>query len=520
MSYFNHAYQKAFVGTKATQSFSANVRKAVDDGFLITSGVHTGFLSETAAPYALGVGTYGFFDPATYLSVIAADAIVTTGKPLVLAGSALMLNDKIGPFAGGYKESNKSKMINPRFINAFYKAEAYAPEQNIVHIGITNFNAGAASVTILSAGTGFTPGAAAGVATVTTGSGSGLTVDIVVSGGGVVTSVVIATPGVGYANGDVVTISDGTSTVDAEITIGTACTFDFLCGETYNLMINLNGSPVLRTLNHDAYRTFAAYTGCCPVDEIAPSNVDSTLVMINWAKQITESLYMKDFIQVIVYDQTGVSYFATEEQAIENGGTGTELWDDYVSPGYIDGTLAGIRLIGAFVETKFGDCTFQVSDGYEKDIVKIQASLVDETGNPCTFDGICINTECCGSPGQGFGETVLREVILHESYLQNHLSNDLRVREITQGNDIIASIDRSLLYTRYTIVHSIPRNSNATSIHDNDQYALTIYVPSTAGAASAFETFMSTWLTAANSYVSLETISHTSCNVVAPFVAA
>ena len=111
MSYFSNAYRKSFVGTKATQAGSVSAT-AVDDGFIIAAGIATSALSNTASPNTLGPGTYGFFDPSTYQSVVVGSALVSGGKPLILAGSSLYTNDKIGPFHGGYKESNKSKMIN------------------------------------------------------------------------------------------------------------------------------------------------------------------------------------------------------------------------------------------------------------------------------------------------------------------------------------------------------------------------------------------------------------------------
>ena len=108
----------------------------------------------------------------------------------------------------------------------------------------------------------------------------------------------------------------------------------------------------------------------------------------------------------------------------------------------------------------------------------------------------------------------MRDLILDESYLQNHFHSDVRIREITQGTDILASVNRNALYTRYIIQHSVPRYNNPSGVYDNDQYALNIYVPTTASVA-AFETFMSTWLTAANVPVDLTSFSHTAYTPIA-----
>lgn len=510
MSYFSHAFQKAYVGTKATQGSVPGTQNAVNDGMLITAGVSTVALKNAGAPNGLGVGTYGFFTKDSYLSVTAASAQVTSGQSLILAGASLMLNDKIGPFHGGYQESNKSKMINPKLVVDFYKMEAAAPEQSVWHLGDTNFQDGTTLSFVGPCGSGYTDGVYSSVATTTDGVGVGLTVDVTVFGGEIV-SMVENLVGTGYLVGDTVTpdaitlgFVAGVECDTTEIaTVGPQnCEFEFLCGETYNLNIQLHGTPVLRYLNHDSYRALAAYTGCCPEGSIVPVAVDSTLVMIDWANQIITSPYLMDFVRPIVFDELGNPWFATAAEAVAEGWPTTQVWTSYVSTGHIAGALAGIRLIGAYVDTRFGTCTFQPSDYYGKEVVRIQdISLIDNQGDPCTFTGLCITQECCGFGGQGFGDTYVRELILSESYLQNKFSSDLRIREITQGTDIFNALPpvigtTPVFYDKYVIQHVVPRYNNPSSVHDNDQYNLVIYVPASATAASLV-TFMTTWLTAA-----------------------
>ena len=521
MSYFNHAYRKSFVGTKATQAAIVGTQNAVNNGLLLDAGVPTSALANAVAPNGLGVGTYGFFNPNTYVSVNNASAEVVAGRPLVFAAASLFTNDKIGPFHGGYKESNKSKMINPRYVHKFSKMTGAGPEQSIWHLGNTNFNADSiATLGALVAGTGYTNGTYTNVPLVVTGTGLGVFATVVVAGG-VVTSITITQPGQNVTVGDILTLpasvpfTAGTpaSTTVATIKYNTAgssvCKFNFVCGETYNLRIDLWGSPVLRYLNHDLYKTFAAYTGCCPTGTIVPGNVDSTLVMIDWANQIVNDVWLQYFVRPIVYTQTGVALFATAAEAVAAGFPATNVWTTYVSPGYIANTVGGIRLIGAYIETKFGNCSFQNSDFYEKEIIQMNLSLTDLTGDPCDFSALCANKEYAGFTGQGYGETVLRDVILDESYLQNHFSSDSRIREITQGDQYFTAVNRNALYTRYVIQHSVPRYNNPSGVYDDDQYALNIYV--TATTATAFETFMATWLGAAavGGVTTLQTFGHT-----------
>lgn len=518
MSYFSHSFRKSFVGTKPTQAGNAN-QKAVNNGLLITNGLGTEVLGDSNAPNGLGVGTYGFFDPKTYKSVVVADAQVTDGRPLILAASALMKNDKIGPFHGGYKESNKSKMINPRYITKWSKMTAAAPEQAVSHVGNTNLNLnGAATFTITTAGAGYTNGTYTGVS-FTGGSGTGATAEVTIAGG-VVTAVTVETGGQGYVVGDVLAlvIDAGTPSTDAVITVATLqydsaarCTaVDFICGETYNLRVDLWGSPVLRFLNHDLYKTFAAYTGCCPTGTVVPGNVDSTLVMINWANQIVEDVWAQYFIKPIVYSEAGEPLFHTAADAVAAGYPATQLWSAYVSPGHATGAMAGLRIEGAYVDTTFGNCSFQVSDFFQKEIVQMNLSLTDLTGDPCEFSALCVNEESAGFVGQGFGETVLRDVILDESYLQNHFANnDQRIREITQGTDFFDAIKRDQFYTRYVLQHSVPRFNNPSGVFDNDQYTLNIYT--SVATATALETLVQTWVDAAlgTDVVELETYGHT-----------
>jgi hypothetical protein len=171
----------------------------------------------------------------------------------------------------------------------------------------------------------------------------------------------------------------------------------------------------------------------------------------------------------------------------------------------------GLVMQAAFVETNFGDCTFQVTDHFEIEPLQIQASQLDSTGDPCIFDQLCISDGITPSgPGSqtvlpaiqlasqamGTGEQALRDLILSESYGQNHFgSNDLRIREITQGYDVTNAVDRNALYGCYFIKHTVPRYNNPSGTFDNDQYLLKI--PVDARLVATFEAFMLAWMAGA-----------------------
>lgn len=453
MAYFNHAFSKRFLGTGATRGASP----LTSGGFITEVDIPTGAVNTTdPALINLTPGYYGFFDPNTYLSMTTS-SLGTTCCPLILASSSLLSNDKVGKFHGGYKETNKSKLINPKYVQKVYKVETCVPQQSVISIGNTPQTA--------------IPG---------------LPVDNFQSG-----------------------------------TLQSQCCKEFLCGETYYLRVDVKGSPALRALNHNAYQNVYAYTGCCtgPV----PTAVDSTLVMIDWAKMIIESAYLKDFVMPVVYDEAGVAWYAPGTTVTLDGAatpvTSAQWWDAYVSPGHVANACAGIRLFGAYVETKFGNCSFQITDFFEKEPVRIYASLVDLNGDPCVFEGLCVYNDCRGIQGMGFGEQVVRDLIMSESYLQNFFSTDIRIREITQGDQILGSADRNTLYTRYFILHSVPRFNNPSGTFDNDRYMLEIIVaeanPLIPVGNAALETFITTWLGNCPSCVSLETEGCTRCTIVA-----
>ena len=544
MAYFNHAFQKAFLATGKTLTGQTITKPdgstigavATSYGYLTTGNVPTYGLNQLSATGIAANGEYyggyvGWFDPKTNLSVA-----VGTGTgccPLYLAGSTIYCKDKISPFLGGYQETNKSKLVNPRYVNTIYDVDPCPPSNNVVHVGSTYWTAGGAILTVNAAIGGVNTLYAVSATDVvaspvtTTGSGSGLVISYDTTAGGKVAagSVVIINPGKGYAAGDTVTIPYSSGAAgNAIVTIatvstahtdpltgagGASCCKEFLCGETYYLRLDVKGSPALRFLNHNAYYIAEAYTGCCPAGAIAPTAVDSTEVMILWANALLRSPIVSPFIQIAVQDEAGVVWYAPGTSATFLASVGADTWDNYVSPGHTAGACAGLIINGAYVDTRFGDCTFQISDFYEKQPVNLYPSEVDLNGDPCEFTGICIVNECLGSQAMGLGETVLREMILSESYRQNFFATDFRIREITQGNQIVNAVNRQALYYKVHLLHSVPRFNNPSGTFDNDQYLLeVIFSDATAGAT--FWTAVKDWLS--NAGCSVCEVGEYTCN--------
>jgi hypothetical protein len=414
MSYFNHAFRKVFVATNGISTIAGQLG--------------------TSPATNLPAGEITFINPDTFIAGPVPDATCCT---TILASGSLMQNDKIGPFAGGYLESNKSKTINSKYVNKVYYSPANDAQRYITHVGTTPWT--------------------------------------------------VANPPVSSNPGET----------------GGDCCKTFLCGETYYLRLDVKGSPAMRLLNHNSYLTLEAYTGCCPDSPddpaIAPVSTDPVLVYILWANQILNSPLMNPFVYPVVIDDSLDAWYPPGTPAAQVallGGVGT--WDNYVSPVVpsFDGLCGGLVLNGAYYETKFQNCTFQVTDFYEVEPLRIYASEVDLNGAPCEFEALCVGVECYGRQVNGIGETIVRDVILSESYRQNHFATDFRIREITQGYDLLnaAGVSRNGLYDRIYLQHSVPRFYNPTGTFDNDQYLLEIIVP--IGDPDGIFGDLTTWLSA------------------------
>ena len=143
-----------------------------------------------------------------------------------------------------------------------------------------------------------------------------------------------------------------------------------------------------------------------------------------------------------------------------------------------DNVSAELKVEAAYVETKFGNPSFDTRDFYGKEPLSVELSFVDMKGDPCDSCGTSSKTP--GKMQQTSGESVLRKVLLSEAYAQNPFSqgaiDSARIREIEGSDKILAAVDRNALYRGFYIQHSVPRFNNPTGTFDNDQYLYEIYV--------------------------------------------
>ncbi|MFO0448998.1 MAG: hypothetical protein ACK52I_10135 [Pseudomonadota bacterium] len=402
--YFNHAFRKSFL-PYVTGGAVSLVSSATDG---------TASLYSTITP-----GLIGAFTP----DGTALQAAST--KPFIIAQGSYYQKDKIGPFHGGYTESVKSKVINPRYITRVIKYNSALPVNEKQQV----------------------------------------------------------------------------------------CVKGLECGKTYRLRLDLKGSPALRYLSHNIYRTLDAFTGCCTDDCNATCTgaiVDPTIAVIKWAKQVVENPILKDFLKVKVtnFDATfTVTQAGTTDAEIK---AFVDAVDAYVST--FDPTTDGaedacLEFEVAFVETKFGDCTFTPTDFYELQPLKIILSMTDETGDPCNVQGVVITETQTAAQAEGLGETVLRELILdgryrQEAYPDSSRVDSLRMREI-EANPSLIGFNKAALYDRVMVLHNVPRFNNPTGTFDNDQYLLVFYVPRNTTTTALTNYF----ITAANAAQGANTIA-------------
>lgn len=434
-------------------------------------------LASSGSTAALTAGQIGFFDAKTF-QVVSAQA-----APFILAEGSRFASDKIGPVHGGYKESKKSKVINPKYVSRLIK----------------------------------------------------VTSDV--------------------AQNQIVSVDPSAATINSDT--------------TYRLRLDIKGSPALRFVSHNLYKTLDAHSGC---DTVAgtTNTVDQNVILLKWKDQVNEAPLLKDFVVAKVWNLTTASVainptaasativvanadaalFTAGEKVVhaslapnslvvsvgaaDSAGSGnanvvlskpavlstdgnakiyTEIATGTYSPQTVANNIAAVdshlELTAAYIETTFGNCTFTPTDFYGLEPLFIYTSFVDESGDPCAVNGFVSAEIQAPKQASGLGETVLRELILDGRYLQNAYPDSsrvdsLRMREI-EADPALAAVTRSALYDQVLILHNVPRFNNPTSTFDNDQYLIVIHVPAGTSTTSITD-FIVASTTAAGNAVALETV--------------
>jgi len=483
MAYFNHAFCKAFVADSVYNQ------------------------EDAIKTPALAAGQISFFQDSTWESVASGD-LGTATKLLYLVQGSFRTSDTIGnnPGHGGYSESIKSKGINPKYITRMWSSVDQTATKSTSTVTVASDCAPC---------------------------GENLFLRLDVKGSPALRFLNHNAYAIGDSSGDAeanggplpgLCCADGQEYLDPALALAAASQMlladpiikpfvqeqqweGLLAGITVTTTAGLDGV--------DTTSTVAAGGTDYTVGDIVTVNTGTSLAVVRvdtvggggavtaftvLAAGSGYSAGASATTNVTVADPTATGFQVTVVVTTDGSGTFSiaEILDGTYTAStdpVADGVTASVTFVGAYVDTQFGNCSFDTRDHYEKEPVQIIASLLDETGNPCNDCGTVVTTP--GTMAQTSGETVLRHILLTENYMQNPYNqgntDSARIREIEGIDEVVGGIDRTVLYKAFYIQHSVPRFNNPTGVFDNDQYVYVIYVKASDGPTI---TAVRTYLTA------------------------
>lgn len=301
-------------------------------------------------------------------------------------------------------------------------------------------------------------------------------------------------------------------------------TFEFKCGNTYRLRLDLKGSPLLRFLSHNAYKTIDAFAGCCDDNcntGCTGDPVDPAIIFLQWKDRITQDPWLSQFITPRVYYRNSAvspvvsktEIYSEYDESLNGANTAYVPLDSSDTTG-IAGQLVGLKLTVAYADTRFGNCTFTVTDHYELEPIQIYASVTDDKNDPCavwptanTSTGELVTELTAPRQAEGSGESYVRALINSDRYKQEYFhdggtADSLRKREI-EGAPGLDNITRTALYDEVMILHNVPRYFNGLS--NDDQYLIHLLVP-TGTTTTNLTNLIQTLLGDVDNGVTLETL--------------
>ena len=466
MAYFNHAFNKTFIA----------------DSTLATAGTATS---------ALTAGQVALVSDATWASVALPGAPGIGALGYVVQGS-FYTKDTIGnnPGHGGYQESVKSKGINPRYITRLWQANCQTATQATASLSLGSACAPCGKTQFMRIDVKGSPAlrflnhnayAIADSANVCCIDGQEFIDPTLILG--VMAEMALSDPLIkpfvaeGDLNGvETATLSGG---VGYSVTTGAASAATTVSpaggsGAKINIL-TVSGTGVILTYSFASVgKGYAVGDVLTVVDSGSTTDATLTITALTAGGVITNSTNAAGAVTQGVY---------TIAQAQGKAASG-----NYVPSTDPNGTVkvtATVEFVGAYVDTVFGNCSFDTRDHYNAEPVEIIVSELDETGNPCNDCGVATQTP--GSMQQTQGEEVVRELIMSERYRQSPYNqgnkDSARFREIEMSDELLSSVDRSATYKGYYIQHSVPRFNNPSGVFDNDQYVYKVYVKCSDAAA-------------------------------------
>jgi len=466
MAYFNHAFNKTFIA----------------DSTLATAGTATS---------ALTAGQVALVSDATWASVALPGAPGIGALGYVVQGS-FYTKDTIGnnPGHGGYQESVKSKGINPRYITRLWQANCQTATQATASLSLGSACAPCGKTQFMRIDVKGSPAlrflnhnayAIADSANVCCIDGQEFIDPTLILG--VMAEMALSDPLIKpfVAEGDLMGVETATLSggVGYSVTTGAASATTTVSpaggsGAKINIL-TVSGTGVILTYSFASVgKGYAVGDVLTVVDSGSTTDATLTVTAVTAGGIITNSTNAAGAVTQGVY---------TIAQAQGKAASG-----NYVPSTDPNGTVkvtATVEFVGAYVDTVFGNCSFDTRDHYNAEPVEIIVSELDETGNPCNDCGVATQTP--GSMQQTQGEEVVRELIMSERYRQSPYNqgnkDSARFREIEMSDELLSSVDRSATYKGYYIQHSVPRFNNPSGVFDNDQYVYKVYVKCSDAAA-------------------------------------
>ena len=466
MAYFNHAFNKTFIA----------------DSTLATAGTATS---------ALTAGQVALVSDATWASVALPGAPGIGALGYVVQGS-FYTKDTIGnnPGHGGYQESVKSKGINPRYITRLWQANCQTATQATASLSLGSACAPCGKTQFMRIDVKGSPAlrflnhnayAIADSANVCCIDGQEYIDPTLILG--VMAEMALSDPLIKpfVAEGDLMGVETATLSggVGYSVTTGAASAATTVSpaggsGAKINIL-TVSGTGVILTYSFASVgKGYAVGDVLTVVDSGSTTDATLTITALTAGGVITNSTNAAGAVTQGVYTIAQAQGKATSGNYVPS-----------TDPNGTDKVSATVEFVGAYVDTVFGNCSFDTRDHYNAEPVEIIVSELDETGNPCNDCGVATQTP--GSMQQTQGEEVVRELIMSERYRQSPYNqgnkDSARFREIEMSDELLSSVDRSATYKGYYIQHSVPRFNNPSGVFDNDQYVYKVYVKCSDAAA-------------------------------------
>ena len=461
MAYFNNAFYKTFV---------------INEG-IVTAGTTTATIPK---------GQLGLVTDAEWKTVVPA-AVLPANTLAYLVQGSLYASDTIGnnPGHGGYKESVKSKGINPRYISRVWEQDATVASQATAKICVASDCAPC---------------------------GQNLFLRMDVKG----------SPALRFLNHNAYAIGDSSGDAAANMgslpglcCVGTQTHLDpamALAGAMQMLLFDPLMKPFAKeagagmAVTKNAASPQADFDGGATftVSTAGTTYVDATNVAVSGGTGTgltVDITTAAGLITAAVVSNPGNGYTVADVLTVPGGDAagvlavatisadaGSFTFSQILNGPYAasvdpvtDAVTACASILGAYIDTKFGNCSFDTRDHYNAEPVQLILSVLDETGDPCNDCGVATMTP--GSMQQTQGEEVIRALILSERYRQSPYNqgnkDSARIREIEMSDDLLDFVDRKVTYKAYYVQHVVPRFNNPSGVFDHDQYVYQIFVKDT-----------------------------------------